>query len=46
MNVGIIFIRVGDYSRAVAVEEQEEIIIAVIIILCCDAMSGVGIPRD
>ena len=43
--MGIIFIRVGDYSRAVAVGE-EEIIMAVIIILCCDAMSGVGIPRD
>ena len=42
--MGIIFIRVGDYSRAVAV--GEEIIMAVIIILCCDAMSGVGIPRD
>ena len=32
------------YCGAVAV--GEEIIIAVIIILCCDAMSGVGIPRD
>ena len=36
MHARIIFIRVGDYCRAVAGDHRP----SVIIILCCDAMNG------